>query len=54
MKNFVTHINLWALWAVKVLKPSIAEMLKYLCNYFETGVGYGAINAVRCVYTCRT
>ena len=45
-------MNRWALWAiqkgVRVLNPGLSDVLKYLRWYFETGVGYGAINAARC------
>jgi transposase-like protein len=40
------------LWAyendIRVLNPQISDVLKYLRIYFETGVGYGAVNAARC------
>ena len=38
-KNYVTHINRWALWAlekgISVLNPQIANVIKYLRLYFE-------------------
>ena len=47
-KNYVVHVNRWALWApekgISVLNPQIADVLKYLRIYFETGVVYGAVN----------
>ena len=30
------------------MNPTIANVLKYLRKYFESGVGYGAVNAARC------
>ena len=51
-KTYATHMNKWALWAIerdiRILNPQMADVLKYLRWYFETGVGYGAINAARC------
>ena len=31
-----------------MLNPGLGDVLKYLRDYFNTGVGYGAINAARC------
>lgn len=40
---------MWALSkGVSVLDPPVAQVLRYLRVYFETGVGYGAVNAARC------
>lgn len=51
-KAYVTHLKRWSLWAyernISVLDPSIGSVLDYLRMYFETGVGYGAVNAARC------
>lgn len=51
-KGYLTHINRWALWAIErgvsVLNPKMANVLKYLRMYFESGVGYGAVNMARC------
>ena len=51
-KTYKSHLLRWGLWAkqndVSILNPKIQEVLKFLRVYFETGVGYGAINAARC------
>ena len=36
---------------VKILNPTIADVLKYLRMYFETGVGYAAVNTARCAFS---
>ena len=52
MKSYVSHLNKWSLWAyehdVPILNPEISNVLDYLRMYFETGVGYGAVNTARC------
>lgn len=52
LKTYATHLNKWSLWAyehdVPILNPEISDVLDYLGAYFETGVGYGAINTARC------
>ena len=51
-KAYAIHLKRWALWAFKnhisVLNPTIANVLRFLRKYFETGVGYGAVNTARC------
>ena len=51
-KAYKTHLNRWSLWAyendIPIMNPDLADILRYLRIYFETGVGYGAINAARC------
>lgn len=46
------HILRWAKWAesreISIIKPKVAQVLRFLREYFETGVGYGAINSARC------
>lgn len=51
-KTYKTHLNRWGLWAyenrVSILNPELKDVLRYLRVYFETGVGYGAVNGARC------
>lgn len=51
-KAYSTHLKRWSLWAyekdVPILNPTISDVLDFLSMYFDTGVGYGAINAARC------
>lgn len=51
-KVYSSHLKRWSFWAfnnkVRVLNPGVKQILKFLREYFETGVGYGAINAARC------
>lgn len=51
-KTYVTHLRRWSLWAyekdVPILNPTISDILDFLKMYFETGVGYGAVNTARC------
>ena len=46
------HLKRWALWAFKnhipILDPTISNVLDFLRKYFESGVGYGAVNTARC------
>lgn len=46
------HITRWYNWALKKeispIEPTVAQVLRFLREYFETGVGYGALNAARC------
>ena len=51
-KTYNTHMNRWELWArernISDLNPEVGDILRYLRWYFDTGVGYGAVNAARC------
>ena len=51
-KGYRTHLARWQEWCAKnyirPLDPTVAQVLKFLRIYFETGVGYGAVNAARC------
>lgn len=52
IKSYTAHLNRWSLWAyehdVPILNPEISNVLDFLGMYFDTGVGYGAINTARC------
>ena len=51
-KTYGSHLRRWSLWAyekdVPILNPGIGDILDFLRMYFESGVGYGAINSARC------
>ena len=51
-KAYKSHLERWAKWtqinSVDPIAPSVANILKILRKYFETGVGHGAINSARC------
>lgn len=51
LKAYKGHILRWIAWAkprdVSLLKPPMGKTLRFLREYFETGVGYGALNAAR-------
>lgn len=51
-KLYTGHILRWVKWAeprnISILKPNIAQVLRFLRFYFESGVGYAALNAARC------
>ena len=55
LKSYITQLNKWALWAfehdVSILNTKLTNVLDYLRTYFETGVGYGAINTAHCALT---
>ena len=51
LRSYTTHLR-WSLWVyendIPILNPEISNVLDFLRIYFETGVGYDAVNTARC------
>ena len=53
VKLYTNYLQKWGLYCllkkVKPLKPTIAQVLRFLRMLEDEGLGYGAINTARCV-----